>query len=110
MVLGYGASLMCGRPGKEEAAWRLVRYALDSYRSPYSCQGALVYRLAAPEADHYFLISDGPARSLCLDWGSYRYVSLSDPVAQCELEPGAPVSLEAYSGRWLRFEKEVRDV
>jgi beta-galactosidase len=109
LVLGYEASLMCARPGNEDAERRLVRYALGGYRPPYACEGAIVYRLAAPQADHYFLINDGPARSVCLDYGNYRYVSVGDPVAQCELDLGAPIPLEAYDGRWLRYVKEGCD-
>jgi beta-galactosidase len=105
VILGYEASLMCTRPGNESAEKELVRYALGTYRSPYSCDGAIVYRIAAPEADHYFLINDGPATAVALDTGDYRYMSASDPVTGERLDLGGPVDLEAYSGRWLRFQK-----
>ena len=105
VILGCEASLMCARPGNEGAERMLLRYTLGDHCSPYACEGAIVYRLAAPAADHYYLVNDGPARRVCLDTGSYRYVSASDPVAQCALEIGAPIALEAYSGRWLRYTK-----
>ena len=105
VILGYEASLSCARPGNEAAEKELVAYALGPHRPPYACDGAIAYRLAAPQADHYFLINDGPATSVRLDTGGYRYRSLSDPVTEAELTIGQPIELEAYSGRWLRFEK-----
>jgi beta-galactosidase len=105
VILGYEAALMCAKPGNDQGERRLVQHALGAYKSPYACDGAIVYRLAAPEADHYFFINDGPGTSVRLDTGEYRYSSVSDPVTQEELSLGAPVDIEPYSGRWLRFEK-----
>ena len=98
---------MCAKPGNEQAEKALVRYALGSYRPPFACDGAIVYRIAAPEADHYFLINDGPATTVTLDTGAYCYSSVGDAVTQESLVLGAPIALEAYSGRWLRFGKRV---
>jgi len=105
VLLGYEASMMCFKPGNEKAEQMLVDYTLGDYESPYACTDAIVYRIAAPGADHYFLINDGEARSVILDTKKYRYKSLSDPVTGEVLKIGAPVPLEAYGGRWLRFEK-----
>ncbi|MBD0254433.1 MAG: hypothetical protein ICV83_01840 [Cytophagales bacterium] len=41
-----------------------VRHALGSLAARYTCEGALVYRLAAPQADHYFFSNDGPATAV----------------------------------------------
>lgn len=103
VLLAFEASLMCFRPGDDPAERTLVRHALGPLRPPYRCEGAIVYRLAAPPADHYFFINDGPARSVYLDTGNYRYASAIDAVTGQTLPLGAPVALEAYSGRWLRF-------
>jgi len=105
VVLGYEASLTCYRPGNAWAEERLVRHALGPYQSPYACDGALVYRLAAPTADHYFLINDGSASSATLDTRSYRYKKVTDAITQEALALGEPVALPAHSGRWLRFER-----
>lgn len=104
-ILAYEASGMCFEPGKEEAERRLVRYTLDSYQPLFRCEGAIVYRLAAPTADHYFLINDGPARSVHLDTSGFVYRSATDALTGEPLSLGAPIELEAYSGRWLRLEK-----
>jgi beta-galactosidase len=105
VVLGYEASLMCFRPGQELAEGWLARYVLGPYHSPYSCTGAIVYRLAGPAADHYFLINDGPAKTVELDTRDYRYQGVQDAVSEERLALRVPIALPPYSGRWLRFEK-----
>jgi len=109
VLIGCEAALSCARPGNAPLESLLIRHALGSYRPPYHCAGAIVYRLAAPAADHFFLINDGPAQAVYLQAGPHRYRAISDAVAQTALEPGAPISLEAHSARWLRFEKERID-
>ncbi|MBM4034461.1 MAG: hypothetical protein FJ291_22170 [Planctomycetes bacterium] len=103
LVLGYEASLMCFRPGDVVAEEMLVRHALGENRSPYACDGAIAYRLAAPAADHYFLINDGPATTVNLDTRDYAYASAADAVTQEQLGLGDPIELPAHSGRWLRL-------
>jgi len=103
VVLGYEASLRCFQPGNTDAESWLVEYALGPHRSPYACDDAIVYRLAAPRADHYFLINDGPAVRASLRTRPYRQVT--DAVTGEALPAGEPVALPSYSGRWLRAEK-----
>ena len=105
LVLGYEASLLCYQPGSGVAEQRLVEYTLGPYHSPYACAEAIVYRLAAPRADHYFLINDGPTCRATLDTREYRYRRIVDAVTQEELPAGQPIAAPAYSGRWLRYEK-----
>ena len=73
--------------------------------SPYACDAAVVYRLATPTADHYFFINDGEARKVQLNTKEYRYASASDAVTGEQLRLGASIDLEAYGGRWVRFQK-----
>ena len=105
VVLGYEASLVCFRPGDVVAEERLVRYALGPHRSPYACDGALAYRLAAPAADHYFLINDGPPTAVFLDTREQAYAACTDAVTGEGLPLGEAIALPAYSGRWLRLER-----
>ncbi len=107
VVLGYEASPMCKEPGDLQAEAWLARWALGPYESPYACEGALCYRLAAPEADHYFLLNDGPATEARLDTKALRYQQAADAVTGEALDPRSPVPVDAYSGRWLRMEKAV---
>jgi beta-galactosidase len=105
VILGYEASLMCYRPGNALAESWLTQYTLGKYESPYQCKGALVYRLAAPSADHYFLINDDFAKSVVLDTRNYQYISAADAVTQEEIDLGQPILISAYSGRWIRCQK-----
>jgi len=105
VVLGYEAGLMCYRPDDIVAEEMLVRHTLGEHRSPYACYGAIAYRLAAPAADHYFLINDGPATSAMLDTRDLAYRRATDAVSGEELALAQPIALPSHSGRWLRLEK-----
>lgn len=105
VVLAFDASHASFLPGNTAMEDQIRRWSMGSLTSPYACDGAIVYRLAAPQADHYFFINDGEARSVTLDTRNYAYRSVSDPVSGETLRLGEGVTLEAYSGRWLRFEK-----
>jgi beta-galactosidase len=105
LLLGYESSLLCFRPGNDWAERRLVKYALEARHRPFACDGAIVYRLAAPEADHYFLINDGPATTVQLDTRKLVYENVVDAVTGEELELGGAIDLPAHDGRWLRFGK-----
>jgi beta-galactosidase len=105
VVIGAQASLDCHKPGHDKMERLLVRHALGKHKRPYACRGALAYRLAAPAADHYFLINDSNARAVKLDTGAYHYKSVTDAVTGEKLKLRASIKLEAHSGRWLRFQK-----
>jgi beta-galactosidase len=107
VILGYEASLACLKPGNAWAQERLARWTMGDLRSPYACDGAIAYRLAAPGADHYFLINDGPATTARLDTKAYRYASARDAVSGEPIDVAAPIPLPAYSGRWLRMGKAL---
>lgn len=105
VVLAWDASFSLFRPGNETGESWLRQFTLGSLRPPYACQGAVVYRLAAPAADHYFFINDGEPKSVVLDAGKYRYRAVQDPVTRESLALGGAIDLEGYGARWLRFEK-----
>jgi len=102
VLLGWDASHAVFHPGKPEMETLLRQYALGGQAAPYASD-AIVYRLATPSADHYFLINDGPARTVRLDTRAFRYTSASDALTGEKLS--GPIALEAYSGRWLRYQK-----
>jgi beta-galactosidase len=103
VILGAEASLLCLKPGNTEVESLLVKMALGRRKARYACRGAIVYRIAAPAADHYFLINDGPAKSVTLDTKGYKYRSVTDAVSGEKIT--GKVSLPAHGGRWLRMEK-----
>ncbi len=108
LVLGYEASKACFKPGRKLAESNLLRYALGNLSKPYTCTGAIAYRLSSPQADHYFLINDGPNTQANLQFGTYQYRSINDAISGQVLKPGQPIALEAHSGRWIRCEKNAR--
>ncbi len=109
ILLGYEASMAAFKPGNEQAEKMLLRYTLGDYEANYKCEEVIVYRIAAPSVDHYFLINDGPKTKAFLDTKSYDYQRLVDAIKGQQLQLNQPIEVDGYSGRWLRFEKRVRD-
>ena len=104
VILGAQASLACMKPGNTAMEKLLVETALGSHEVPFTCHQAIVYRLAAPAADHYFLINDGPEQTVALDVHAWSYQAAADAVTGEPIDLGA-IELEAHGGRWVRCEK-----
>jgi beta-galactosidase len=105
VILAWEASRSVFGPDRPDLEALLLRYTLGTIAAPYACDGALVYRLAAPQADHYFFVNDGDARSVHLSTGSFSYARAEDPITGEALPLGGPIALSAHSGRWVRMEK-----
>ncbi len=105
VLLAPDSSFAMRKPGNSFMESWTVEHLMGGLVSPYSCEGAYVYRLAADEADHYFFINDNEARHVQLQFRHYEYASVTDLISGEELNLNAPIHLDAYSGRWLRFEK-----
>jgi beta-galactosidase len=105
VIIGYEAGRACFKPGNTEMEALLRKYVLGNLKPAFTCDGAIVYRLASPEADHYFVINDGPATQVKLDFEHYEYQGVKDVAEDQDLELGDWLPLEAHSARWLRFEK-----
>lgn len=106
VLLGYEASHTTFEPGNVIAEQMFREYALGSYKIPFHSKEAIAYRLAAPEADHYFLLNDSNQDKMVnLDIRDYEYSKVMGPVTGETYELGRPVMVESHSGRWLRFEK-----
>jgi beta-galactosidase len=107
VALGWDASFSLFHPGNLTGEAWLRQHALGALKSPYSCDGAVVYRLAAPLADHYFLINGDEPKSVAFNTGAHRYKSCSDPVSGESRTLNTPVALEGFGARWLRLEKAI---
>lgn len=107
VILAPDASYAMQKPGNTKMETWTVGHTLGQYTSPYNCDGdkVYVYRLAAEDADHYFFINDNEAQEVNLSFKHYKYNSVSDPITGEKVELKMPIALEAFSGRWLRFEK-----
>ncbi len=105
IVLAADASYAMQNPGNDYLESWTLKHTMGALESPYSCEDAIVYRLAALEADHYFFINDDEAKSVELKFRNFKYKDVMDPITGQSLKVGNSISLEAYSGRWLRFVK-----
>jgi len=104
VMLSPDASFSMKDPGNDYMeAWTL-KHTLKGLTMPYSCDNAIVYRIAAPAADHYFFINDEEEKTTSLKFTNYRYKAFTDAITGETINPEALV-LEAYSGRWIRCEK-----
>ena len=80
---------------------------LGPHEPPYACDGALVYRLATDQADHYFLMNDRPEPvRVHLDTKTFLYGSVEDPVEQKPLTLDDPIEIPDCSARWIRMVRQ----
>ncbi len=105
VLCAFQAALSCWKPGNRPMQDLLVRTVLGGYESPYRCPGALCYRLAGPEVDHYMLINPDPAKSVVLDPWAFRYAGAEDGVTGEAIDLARPIALDGHSGRWIRCRK-----
>ncbi len=104
VILSPDVSFSMKRQGNDFMENWSLNHILGDIPLNYTCEGAIVYRITAPEADHYFFMNDDEAKTVNFTT-KYTYKSVSDPVTGEVLPLGEPVSLERFNGRWLRFEK-----
>lgn len=104
VVLAADASFSMKDPGNDfMEAWTL-KHTIKALELPYVCSNAIVYRISAPTADHYFIINDDEPKNTALQFKRYRYKNVIDAVTGEKIDP-ASFDLEGYSGRWIRGEK-----
>ena len=104
VLLGLDLSRQCFKKDNTQAEQMLVNYTLgEKIKSPYTCEGALVYRLSAPDADHYFFINDGPAKTVVFR-SKFQYRQATDALTG-EVVDVKTLRLEADDARWIRMEK-----
>jgi len=105
IVLGYPATLSCCSPSNREAESDLRRWTLgETYQPGYACE-VLTYRLAAPRADHYFLINEGAAQHVSLQTPGYGYARFEDVLDERKAMDPSAIELSPHSGRWIRAVK-----
>ena len=76
---------------------------MGDLESPYSCKGALVYRLSNEKADHYYFINDGAAKNVVFR-SKYNYKNAIDALTGEKVDVKDLV-LKADDARWIRMEK-----
>ena len=88
---------------KEHYAKKAFHAIREFYESPYACQGALVYRLSSPTADHYYFINDGEAKNVVFR-SLYTYQNAVDALTGEPVDI-SDIALRADDARWIRMEK-----
>lgn len=105
LILANDASFSMRETGNDFMEKWVVEAILGDYTPSYECNEAIVYRLAAPEADHYFLINDGNQTDAFLKFKNYKYRKIVDAISGEEISAGDPIRIDAHGARWLRYEK-----
>ncbi len=105
MLLGYEAARACFRRGNEAMEKLLKDFIMEDITSPYQCEGAVVYRLASPDADHYFLLNLEEEKEVQLEHEHIDYNSMEDAISGESLNPSHPIRIESYGARWIRMGK-----
>jgi beta-galactosidase len=98
-------SMSTFKPGNAFFETLLVETAIGNAPRPFTCEGAIAYRLASPAADHYFLINDGPATIAQLSFQGDPYALSEDAVTGESIQDAGAIPVEADGGRWIRFSK-----
>ena len=101
VLIGTQLALDCMRPGNQAAQDLLVHHAVPpGWQLPFTCSGAIAYRLAAPGVDHLFLVTDGDEAQAEVRIPGLR--SAEDALDGSSVDLNRPVRVPARSGRWLR--------
>jgi beta-galactosidase len=103
VLIGLDVANQCFRPGNAVAEKLLVEHTMGTYDSPYTCDGALVYRLSHPNADHYYFINDGEEKTVSFS-SDLAYKKMVDAVTGEAVDASA-IHLPTDDGRWIRMEK-----
>lgn len=107
-LLAFDAARNCWEPGNEA----LEQYLGDLMRGGnprrFACSIPMTFRRSAGSADHYFAINDGPARSAVLHVYDRAYSKVEDVLSGEAQNIGGAIAVDvgAYSGLWLRCEKD----
>jgi len=105
VILAHAASLGTWKAGHPELQRTLVRAALGLRTSPIICDGAIVYRLVAPQADHYFMINDSSLPvTVALRVSDRTHRTTEDAVWGGDVDR-TRILIPANGARWIRAPK-----
>ncbi len=114
IVFNFEAGRGVFKPGCPEREKYIARHILDGKNLPFEVKarpGIMAFRRSAPAADHYFLLNDGKQGKARVTSRFVKYHKALDVLQDKEIhitDNQVVVSVPAYSGAWLRLEKELR--
>lgn len=107
ILLAFDAARCCWKPGNAA----MERLLGDLYRGPFAerwtSDAPITVRRSGDNADHWFLVNDGPRRKVTIKASDRRYTSVEDVIeAKVRRVRGAiTAELPAHSALWLRCER-----
>jgi len=104
VILAADASFSMKNQGNTFMENWTIRHTVKDPAMPYQSPNSIVFRIAAPTADHYFFINDGVTKTTSLKLNRYSYKSFTDALTGESVNP-ENLALESHSGRWIRCEK-----
>ena len=113
LVFNFEASRGAFHSGNTFMEEVLVSHTLSDIRAPFQVHGAetsLVFRRAAPTADHYLVINPGDEETIRISSKDIAYANAKDIINTRELEIArngqVSINVPAHSGAWIRLEKK----
>lgn len=101
VLLGAEACTLCALPGQEAMEALIRRLVLNGQQPGYACEEAIVYRLAAPQADHYFFVNE-PNRKVSASLKLAAPAGSATDAVTGEAVDLQAIALQPESARWIR--------
>ncbi|MCB0588710.1 MAG: beta-galactosidase trimerization domain-containing protein [Phaeodactylibacter sp.] len=111
VLINFEASRMTYLPGNDKMEDIVTFCTLGDIRPPFEVKGnkeSMVMRRAAPAADHYFILNDGPAEEIVIRSDVIRYRAAENVYTGEQLQliqDGFTVKVPERSGVWVRAVK-----
>jgi beta-galactosidase len=111
LVFNFEASRAAFKPGNATMEQLLVSGTLGKIRSPFYVENnsnTMVFRRAAPHADHYFIINNSNEESIWIGSKDITYAKAYDVLEGADLNMlnnKVQLKVPAHSGAWIRMEK-----
>jgi len=110
ILLGFDASMNCFDPGNTTIEELVAAISQQGqYQPTWHSTAPMTYRQSSSEADHYFIVNDGAAKTVLLQVYDATYQRGEDVLSgkQLAVENGKiPCEVPAHSAVWIRCEKE----
>lgn len=105
-LIGFDAARMCWQPGCDHVESLIARLVRGNQPPTWTCEASLAFRLMTPQTEHFFLINDGPARTIMLYVYDRQYTKGKDVISGQPISVDGTICLELQAGSavWARFE------
>ncbi len=105
VVIGYEASSACEKPNNILAESILQKTILGEIKPAFRCANAIVYRLATPTAEHFFVLNDGKKKEVKISFSNKSEKIATDILTNKKINLNQSFSLAENDALWLRLAK-----